>query len=455
MQLQKSSSQHKMMTQAPLCPLILKLAAPTTVGLVIVALYSLADALFVSHLGTTAGAAVGVTFAVSALLQTVGYTLGIGAGSLMSRSLGSRKDNEANLYAAVSFWLSLFIGIVIAAVGLTQGSSIIRFLGASDTIFPLALAYSHYLFLSAPFTCAGFVLSQLLRAEGKAVYSMLGLVGGGLLNIALDPFFITIRGMGISGASCATLVSQFFSFVILLSAYLLRHSQIHLFQKISLSSLSVCGRILISGLPSFFRQGLIALSTVLLNHATAAQSDSAVAAVSIVARIFLVAFSFCLGIGQGMMPVAGYNYGADRYSRVRAAYRFSLLASCLTMLLISIPLLIFAPRLIAFFRNDPQVVAIGVPTLRLQSAVLVLHGFITCTILILQAIGKPISASILATARQGLFFLPLLFTLPVCYGLWGVILVQPISDALTFLFAIPFAIYAFRHLTKKGRGEAL
>ena len=448
MNLQKSAAQHKKMTESALRPLILRLAAPTTVGLVVIALYSLADAYFVSHLGTAASAAVGVTFAITALLQAVGYTLGLGAGSLMSRSLGSKNDAEAGAFARVAFWLAIFTGVMIAVVGLVWGERIIRLLGATESIFSPALSYSRFLFLAAPFTCGTFVLSQLLRAEGKAVYSMVGLVVGSLSNIALDPFLITVRGMGISGASCATLISQGISFFILLSAYLFRHSQIHMFRHFDLHDFSNSGRILIAGLPSSFRQGLIAFSTILLNHATAAWSDAAVAAVSVVTRIFLLAFSVCLGIGQGMMPVAGYNFGAENKKRVHEAYRFSVLLSCSTMLLISIPLLLFAPQLIALFRNDAQVISIGTVALRYQSAVLVLHGVITCTILILQAIGRPLLASILASCRQGLFFLPLIIWIPKQLGVGGVILVQPLCDLLTFLLAIPFAVFVVRSLKK-------
>lgn len=449
MNLQKAESQHKIMTETGIRPLILRFGAPTMVGLVVIALYSLADAFFVSELGTAAGAAVGVTFAITALLQAVGYTLGLGAGSLMSRSLGSRKGDEASAYAKIAFWLSLFAGSVIMSVGLFWGGPVIRFLGANESIYPLALAYSHYLFLSAPFMCGTFVLSQLLRAEGKALYSMFGLVGGSLLNIILDPLLITTLHMGIAGASCATLISQLVSFLILLSAYLFHHSQIRLFRKFSLRDFAKSGKILVTGLPSSFRQGLIALSTILLNHATAPWSDAAVAAVSVVTRLFLLVFAVCLGVGQGMMPVAGYNYGSEKYDRVLSAYRFSMLLATFLMLVISIPMMIFAPQLIGFFRNDREVIAIGTVALRAQSAVLVLHGLITCTILILQALGKSFSASLLASARQGVFFLPLIFLLPSYFGIESVIFVQPIADGLTFLFAIPFAVHATKHLKQK------
>lgn len=446
MNAQKAETKHKQMTETPIRPLILRLATPTTVGMFVTALYSLADALFVSGLSTEASAAVGVTFAVQALIQAVGYTLGMGAGSLMSRRLGEKKDADAGTFAQVAFLLSLVIGSAIMLTGLFWGGPVIRLLGSTESVYPYATVYARYLFISAPFMCGTFVASQLLRAEGMAIWSMVGLAVGSLLNIALDPLLIYTFHMGIAGASLATLISQIVSLAVLLAAYWTKHSQIHLFQGFHFKALKHSGRILVAGLPSSFRQGLIALATVLTNHATAAWGDPAVAAFSVVSRIFLLAFSVCLGVGQGLMPVAGYNYGAGDRERVLRAYRFSLLFSSVLMLTVSLPLLIFAPQLIALFRDDPAVVEIGQKALRAQSAVLVLHGTVTCTIMLLQAIGKQFSAALLACARQGLFFLPLISYLPKLFGIQSVVYVQPLADGLTFLFALPFVWYITRRL---------
>ena len=453
---EKKQSQHERMTKDDVKGLILRLGAPTTMGLIVISLYSLADAFFVSSLGTAAGAAVGVSFAIVALLQAVGYTLGLGGGSLISRALGRKEADEASAYAALSLFAGLSAGIAILLIGLFFGKPIILFLGANESIFPSALEYSRGLFWAAPFLCGTFVLSQLLRAEGRAIYSMVGLICGGILNILLDPLFITTLNMGVAGASRATLVSQAVSFFVLLSAYWSKKSQIQLFRGVREKLFQKLRCILITGLPSSLRQGLIALSTILLNHATADWSDAAVTAVSVVTRLFLLAFALCLGIGQGMMPVVGYNYGSEQYGRVRAAYRFATLLSSALMLAISIPMFLFAPQLIALFRSDREVIAIGSVALRAQSAVLALHGLITCTILLLQSLGKAFFASALAALRQGFFFLPLLFLLPSFFGIESVIWIQPIADAATFLFTIPFAIEASAHLKQKtAEGEAV
>ena len=446
MNTERSRIGHRKMTEGNIRTLILKFAAPTTVGMIVIALYSLADAYFVSELGTSAGAAVGVTFAIQALLQAIGYTLGMGAGSLMSRCLGERKNEDATKYAMIAFFFSVASGLLVAVIGIVFGGPIIRLLGATDSIYPYAMSYARYLFLSAPFACVTYVVSQLLRAEGKVIYSMVGLASGSVLNIILDPILIKRLGLGISGASLATLISQAVSTLILLSAYIFPKDHIELFQKIKLSDFRKISSILFVGTPSAFRQGLTAVATVMLNHAAAVWGDAAVAAISVVTRLFLLAFSLCLGVGQGMMPVVGYNFGSQRHDRVRSAYSFSVLLSSAAMLTISIPALIWSSQLIAFFRNDPAVIAIGKNALRVQAIVFVLHGAITCTIMMLQAIGRPIAAAILACARQGLFFFPLVFFLPSAFGIKAVIYVQPVADALTFLLALPFLFTLLRNL---------
>ncbi len=451
MRTERSEIQHRKMTENSIRSLIIYFAAPTTVSMIVTALYSLADAFFVSELGTAASAAVGVTFAIQALIQAVGYTLGMGAGSLMSRSLGAKRNKDANSYAITAFFLSILFGILIMTVGLVWGAWVIRLLGATPSVFPLALSYAKYIFLAAPFMCVSFVLSQLLRAEGKVIWSMAGLAVGSILNIVLDPFFIHTCHMGITGASFATLISQIVGVVVLFSAYLFKQTHVNLLTKCNFRQFQNAGQIFLTGLPSTFRQGLIALATILTNHAAALWSNAAVAAISVVTRLFLLAFSICLGVGQGMMPVVGYNYGFGRFDRVRQAFWFSVLLSSISMLAVSIPVLIWTEPLIRFFRNDPEVIAIGTVAMRLQCSVFLLHGLITCTIMMLQAIGKRLAAAVLACARQGLFFLPLIFWIPSAFKIQALIYVQPIADALTFLFAIPFVIHLIRFLKQKEK----
>ena len=426
---------YQKMTESPVGRTLLELALPNTVGLLVIAAYSLADSFFVSELGTQAGAAIGVVFPLPVLIQAVGYTLGLGAGSRLSRALGKHdKDTASSLAASAIVW-SLILGGAISAIGLWKEEALLHLFGASNEILPLALAYLTPLLWTVPAMCATFVISQLLRAEGLATYSMIGLATGSICNIVLDPILIFKLGMGIAGASMATLISQTLSALILFSAYVFHKSALLPFSKIRLGALLWLGKIFVTGLPSLFRQGLSGVATILINHAAKGYSDAAVLALSLVARVFLLVFSLCLGIGQGMMPVVGYSHGAGNDKRQTDAYRFAVRLSSAVMFAISIPLIIWAPEVIALFRDDGEVIQIGAFALRAQCIILFTHGLVTCTILYLQAVGRSFLGTILAAARQGFFFLPLVFLLPMRFGLLGLCLAQPAADAMTFLFA--------------------
>ena len=445
---------YQKMTQAPIGKTILQLSLPNTIGLLVIAAYSLADSFFVSDLGTDAGAAIGVVFPLPVLMQAVGYTLGLGAGSRISRTLGKQDRKAASSYALSAIVWSLILGGSIAAVGLWKEETLLRLFGASDSIIEIARAYLTPLLWAAPFMCATFVLSQLLRAEGLATYSMVGLAVGSICNIILDPILIFSADMGIAGASTATLISQILSAVILFSAYLFHKSALRPFAEIRFGTLFLFGKIFVTGLPSLFRQGLAGLATILLNHAAAEYSDAAVLALSLVARVFLLVFSICLGIGQGMMPVVGYNHGAGNAKRQADAYQFAVRLSSVAMFVISIPLIIWAPEVISLFRDDGEVVRIGAFALRAQCAILFSHGLVTCTILYLQAVGRAFLGTLLAAARQGIFFLPLVFFLPMRFGLLGLCLAQPIADAVTFLFAWIIKKTRIKKESRKEKGIA-
>ena len=443
---------YQKMTEAPVAKTVLELSLPNTLGLLVIAAYSLADSFFVSELGTQAGAAIGVVFPLPVLIQAVGYTMGLGAGSRLSRALGKKDRDEASALAASAIVWSLILGCGISALGLWQEEWLLRLFGASSEVIEIARAYLTPLLWATPAMCLSFVISQLLRAEGLATYSMIGLSAGSICNIVLDPILISRVGMGIAGASTATLISQIVSAIILLSAYVFRKSHLRPLSHLKIRTLLLFGKIFVTGLPSLFRQGLSGLATILINHAAKESSASAVLALSLVARVFLLVFSLCLGIGQGMMPVVGYSHGAGNEKRKQDAYRFAVRLSTLAMLAVSIPLMIWAPEVIGLFRDDGEVIQIGAFALRAQCAILFTHGLVTCTILYLQAVGRAFLGTFLAAARQGIFFLPLVFLLPMKFGLLGLCLAQPVADVLTFLLAAVIKKTRIKKESRKVKG---
>lgn len=430
------------MTETPVKRLVCTLAVPTIISMLITSIYNMADTFFIGQIGdgaTSATGAVGVAFSLMAVIQAVGFMLGMGSGNFVARLLGQRENEKAAKVAATGFFTSLFVGLLITILGLIFLDPLTRLLGATETILPYAREYIRYILLGAPWMAASFVLNNLLRYQGSAIYAMLGIGTGGILNILLDPLFIFGLKMGTGGAALATIISQFISFCILLWGCG-RGGNIAIRPRNFSFQWQIHREILRTGMPSFYRQGLASLSIVCLNFSAKPFGDPAIAAMAIVSKVSQFALSALLGFGQGFQPVAGFNYGAGRNDRVLDAYRFCLrLAACLLLVLAAAGLLL-SPQVVQIFRrDDAEVIAIGARALRFQCITLPLSGYIIIANMLLQTIGKSGKASLLSLARQGMFFLPAIFLFPALLGLTGVQISQPVADIATFLLAIPLS----------------
>mgnify|MGYP004530584263 CR=1 FL=1 len=446
---EKQARQYGVMTETKIPQLILRLSVPTVLSMLITGIYNLADTYFVGQLNnTSASGAIGVVASLMAIIQALGFMLGHGAGSHISRSLGNRDAETATRYASTSFFTALLFGGILTIVGLLTLDDFMMLLGSTDTILPHASGYALYILLAAPIMISSLVMNNILRYEGKAFFAMIGLVSGGILNMVLDPVFIFGFGMGAAGAGLATAISQCVSFLLLLSAFL-RGKTVSRFSlcRVTRSTKEFFG-ILAVGLPSFGRQGLSAIAGMLLNIAASGYGDAAVAAMSIVNRIFMFLMSVVLGIGQGFQPVAAFNYGAKKYRRVRDAALFTVFASTIAVLLLGSVCYFFAPELIRAFQNDDDVLRIALPTFRYQAIALILEPVIVPCNMLYQSVGKAAVATPLAMCRQGIFFLPLILTLPSSLGLVGIQIAQPIADVLTFLVTFPFLILFLVKLSK-------
>lgn len=443
------SKQYKLMTETPIPSLITKMAIPTVISMVITAVYNIADTFFVSQLGTSASGAVGVVLPLMAIIQAVGFTVGMGGGSWVSRLLGEQKKDRADSIASSSLAAALILGAIITVAGLCAMKPLMRVLGATETILPYAIDYATYILIAGPIMSASFVLNNLLRSQGKAKLAMFGIATGGILNMFLDPLFIFGFKMGIAGAATATALSQLISFCILAYSFIAKKSITELsVKKISKNFMDYL-IILKLGFPSLCRQGLASIATVLLNNAAVAYGDAAIASMSIVGKLFMILFSVVLGIGQGYQPVLGYNYGAKRHDRCRSAAMFTFVMSAVFMGILSVIMYIFAPQILtAFISDDPAVVDIGKVTLRAQCIVMPLTSLSVVANMSYQTTGKSLIATILSCARQGIFYIPSILLLPARIGLLGVQLTQSIADLCTLIFSLPFFI-AFLYTLKK------
>ncbi len=482
-----AKSEHDRMMHAPIPRLLLSLALPSMASMLITSAASLVDSLTVSSLGTEATGAVGICFSLMACIQAVGFTLGMGGGSLISLRLGEKDVAAASRIASASFFTAILCGLLIAG-GIFWRTPILRLLGASDAILPLASQYSVYIFLAAPFLTGLLSLSHLLRSEGHTGRALLGIATAGLLNMALDP--LLVGPLGVQGVSLATLISHALGFGVLLFTFctgktslqlqwpkLCRRDGAHRAKTLCSGDgprtrKSLCSgdgprrvelrsershpllpSILASGSPSLLRQGLAAVSAILLSRAARLQSDEAVAAMSVANKIFMIPFTLMLGYAQGLQPLIGFNFANHNTKRIRQASHFTLWTGTVALAAAGGLICWRAEWLVHLFLKDGDGPAIAVSALRAGALTLPLIPACTLANLGYQAVKRPVIASFLAAARQGLFFIPLIVWLPRAWGLAGVQFAQALADGATFVLSLPFLVYFFRKAVDKKSGK--
>ena len=439
------------MTQPPVGRLICKLAVPCIISMLVTAFYNMADTFFVGMMKSNAATgAVGVVYSMMAVIQAVGFFFGQGSGNYISRMLGKKNYEEASTMAATGFFAALGAGVVICVAGQIFLEPLAYLLGSTDTILPYTKEYLRVILIGAPWMTASLVLNNQLRFQGSAVYSMIGITVGAVLNIALDPFLIFTCKLGVAGAGWATIISQFVSFVLLLIGCG-KGGNIHIsFRRMKLNGFYL-HQIFKGGLPSLARQCLGSFATICLNHAARPYGDAIIAAMGVVQRIVMFGASAMIGFGQGFQPFCGFNYGAGLYKRVRQGFWFCVKGSFVFLLGVSALVFAFAPQIVALFRDDPEVILCGSRALRFQCATFPVQSWIVMSTMMEQITGRTASATFLSAARQGLFFIPAVLILPAVLGVTGIQMSQMVADGLTLLCAIPVQILTLRQLPREDR----
>ena len=437
------------MTTEPVGRLITKMAVPTIVAMMVTALYNTADTFFVGQLhSNSATGAIGVSFSLMTVMQALGFFFGQGSGNYISRQLGKHQTDDAAIMAASGAAMSFTAGLVVLVIGQLFLEPICLLLGSTPTILPYACDYLRFILIGAPYMMASFTLNNQLRFQGSALYAMIGIATGAVLNIALDPLLIFGLGLGVQGAAIATIISQLVSFILLVVGTT-RPGNVHLHFKNIRFTGAIFAQVWKGGFPSLLRQGLISVATICLNLSAGVYGDAAIAAMSVVSRAMGMALSALIGFGQGFQPVCGFNYGAGLFDRVRKAFRFTVLTATAGLVVLSAIGFAFAPRIVAIFRDDPEVIAFGTTAMRIQCVTFSLGGVVMIANMMTQTMGKTVQASILAAARQGLFFIPAVLLLPTFLGALGVQMAQSVSDVFAFALALPMAISVLRGLDKE------
>ena len=436
------------MTEPPVEWLICKLAVPCIISMLVTAFYNMVDTFFVGQLKSNAATgAVGVVFSMMAIIQAVGFFFGQGSGTFISRALGKRDYQQANEMAATGFFSTLGIGVLICVLGQIFLEPLSFLLGSTETILPYTEDYLQVILLGAPFMVASFVLNNQLRFQGGAMYAMVGITVGAVLNIVLDPILIFGFDMGVAGAGWATTVSQTVSFCLLLIGCG-KGSNIRIRVRNFRMKWHYYYMIFRGGLPSLARQCLASLATICLNHAAGPFGDEAIAAMSVVQRITMFGASAMLGFGQGFQPVCGFNFGAGLYDRVKKGFWFCVKVSFGALAVISVLGFAFAPQLVGLFRDDPKVIEFGALALRLQCVTFPAQSWIVMSNMMQQSTNRTVPATFLSVARQGVFFIPLVLILSAVLGMLGIQMAQSCADALTLLCAIPIQIHVLKTMEK-------
>ena len=452
MKRKKYKDKYDKLANAPVKGLISSLAIPTILSMLVSAIYNMADSFFVGKINTQSVASVGIVFSIMTLLQAIGFFLGNGSGIMVSTLLVEKKKEDAQIYANVAFFTVIFVGIILAVIGLFFSNNIALLLGATKTTIEYASTYLKYILLGSPFILGSFVLNNQLRYQGSALYSMIGILTGSIINIALDPLFIFTFKLEVAGAALATVIGQIVSFFILYFGTF-KNDNIRLSIKRFKPTAKVYLTIFKNGLPSLARQGIGTVANIAMNFACAPFGDAVIAGMSVYNRVMFLGMAVVIGYGQGYQPVCSFNFGAKNYKRVYDGYKFLAVVTTIIITVFSIIGFIFAPQLIAVFRDDTDVIAIGAKALRYQSFAMLVTGFCTASNMLMQSLRISGKATILALARQGIFYIPAILILPRMFDITGIALAQPVADILSFVLTIFLVVPTLKELKIKSKSN--
>ena len=473
MQNSAQSEKFLRMTTEPVDRLILRLAIPTIISMLVTTFYNLVDTLFIRQLeNDSMVAAVGVVLPLMSIIQAFGFFCGHGSGNYISRALGRRDTQDAETMASTGFFYAVVFGLAISVFGLLFSDGLGILLGAkTEATLASTVDYMRWILISCPFQCGAIVINNQLRMQGNAMFAMVGLTTGAVLNCVLDPLFIFGAGdllfdgaftmpfglgMGVGGAALATALSQIVSFI-LLTIGMLRSDTIRL--KVNRIRLRYFSGIVQGGLPSLARQGLASVATACLNHAVGlflldgVMIDAVQAAMTGVSKITLFMSSALIGFGQGFQPVCGFNYGAKKYGRVIDAYAFCVKVAAVALVIFSVLGFVFAvPITDAVAGSTALSAEIAAFTFRTQLVVFPLQAWVMLCNMMLQNIGMTFRATVVAMARQGLAFIPMVFLLPLIMRacgaepLLGLECAQAAADVISFFISLPIGIGVLREM---------
>ncbi len=433
----------------PVPKAIFNLALPTVLSMMVQILYNLTDTFFIGQLNDPYQvAAVTISLPIFMAQMAIAGIFGNGGASFLSRLLGRKMFYEARETTSTAIFTSVLVSIFVSILGVLSIGSILKGVGASDNTYGYAASYLRIILLGSPIVMMNFTMSQLIRGEGGAKTALTGMLIGTGLNIALDPIFILMLNMGVTGAAVATLIGNSFAVGYYCYFYISKRSIVPPSLKTLHLRREIYSEILKIGIPASLSQIMMSIGSSLSYSLAVVYGDHHVASMGVASRVFSLPIFIFIGISIGVQPLIGYSYGAKLYARMRETIRTSILIS----LALAIPFLIlfalFPESLVRSFIKHDEVVRIG--TLILEAYVFAIPFAAIGMILMatLQAMGKALPALIVALSRQGIAYIPLIFILNTLWHFDGLVFALPIADAVTVVISAIFLILILRKTPK-------
>ena len=446
----KKNSKLELLGSTPVPKALVSLGIPIMIGMLINALYNLVDAYFVGGLGESPMGAISIVFPLGQVVVGLGLMFGNGAASYLSRLLGRDDKDTANKVASTALYSSVIIGAILIIIATIFLKPILTLLGATDTIMPYALIYARIYIMSCIFNVFNVTMNNIVASEGAAKTTMCALLLGAIINIGLDPLFIYTFNMGVAGAAIATAISQFVSTLVYLSYVFRKKSAFTFSIKAFEPTKQIFIEILKIGVPTLTFQLLTSLSIALINRAANGYGDSVIAGMGTVTRITSMGTLVVFGFLKGFQPIAGFSYGAKNFNRLREAIRTSILWSTIFCIIVGLLMFLFSEQIIAQFANGNEaMISVGKKSLMANGLSFFLFGFYTVYSSLFLALGKGSAGFILGACRQGICFVPVIFLLPIIWGMNGILYAQPIADILSVIITVFMALNLHKQLSKE------
>lgn len=434
---EKKDMQNDLFEKAPVHKAYFKFALPVVFSMVISLIYNMVDTYFIARTGNTnLVAGVSICAPVFMLMIAIGDIFGLGGSSVISRLFGQKRDDDGKRLSVFCFYGALLCGILFTVMMLLFRRAVLSLLGADAETFAYASQYFTYLVLGAPFIIVSYTPSNQLRTEGLTNESMIGTILGAVVNMILDPIFISALGLGAAGAAIATVIGNICADLFFVWALLTKSKRLSINPAGFYITSAEVGQIMAIGIPASITNLMQSFGTALTNRYLLPYGNDKVAAMGIVMKVNLIAVLVLVGFAFGAQPLIGYNYGADNKARLRKILRFSYAFECGIAVMLAGILSLAAPVMIRMFMSDESVIAAGVPMLRMQQIGMAFIAVVLVTTCTFQSAGKAVGAFLLSVSRQGVVFAAVIFIASKLFGYSGVLLAQAVSDVLTAILAV-------------------